>query len=71
VENRVPLFCPSGFWKKSSEQSSAPEIEGSADQGLLTLAGQGAEQKNPQTGRDSIRCVARDASERGAVIARE
>jgi radical SAM superfamily enzyme YgiQ (UPF0313 family) len=36
VENRVPLYCPSGSWKESGKHS--PEIEDSAGQKPMALA---------------------------------
>ena len=56
VENRVPLYKPSGFWTKNAHESLVPGIEGPPDARLLLPAGPGAGQKISQPG--SVRGIA-------------
>ncbi len=50
VENRVPLYTPSGLWTKNANESLVPAIEGPPDARLLLPADPGTVQKNLRAG---------------------
>jgi hypothetical protein len=58
VENRVPLYTPSGLWTRNANESLVPAIEGLADPSLLLPAEPVDGQKHLQIVGDSVRGVA-------------